>query len=179
MDSDHEQSDEIIENSESLEIDEHHDKEQTAELSQDRLAGGEHQSVEVDENTEPVVQSEQEEPVEEPVSSSVLSDKTNTLNSSLSMETEPGPEGDVAVKLFRFPLGTIKKLVKLDEDVNMVNQDATFLISKATELFVQSLATESFGHTSKNKKKTIQRNDIDTAIETCECLAFLDGAMDD
>ena len=60
-----------------------------------------------------------------------------------------------------------------------IYQDAVFLISKATELFVEALATESFSFTSRNKKKTIQKNDVDTAIETSEALAFLDGAMED
>ena len=58
-------------------------------------------------------------------------------------------------------------------------QDAVFMISKATELFIETLSTEAFSFTSKNKKKTIQKNDVDTAIETTEALAFLDGAMDD
>jgi hypothetical protein len=35
-------------------------------------------------------------------------------------------------------------------------QDAIFLLSKATEFFVESLSGDSFGNTSKNKKKTIQ-----------------------
>ena len=63
--------------------------------------------------------------------------------------------------------------------IHAVFQDATFLISKATELFVECLAEESFGYTSRNKKKTIQKNDVNTAIETTEALAFLDGAMED
>ena len=84
-----------------------------------------------------------------------------------------------AEKMFRFPLGTIKRLVKLDDDVNMVNQEAIFCVSKATEYFIESLAKESFGYTTKNKKKTILKNDVSTAIETVEALAFLDGAMEE
>jgi len=82
-------------------------------------------------------------------------------------------------KLFRFPLGTIKKIVKLDEDVHMVNAEAIFLISKVTEQFIESLAVESFSYTTKNKKKTLMKNDVNTAIETVEALAFLDGAMEE
>ena len=39
-------------------------------------------------------------------------------------------------KLFRFPLGTIKKIVKLDEDVHMVNAEAIFLISKVSIVLI-------------------------------------------
>lgn len=108
---------------------------------------------------------------------SVLSDKTNTLNNSQS--SEGGGAKETQAKLFRFPLGTVKKIVKMDDDVHMASQDAILVISKATELFVASLAAEAFSYTSKNKKKTIQKNDVVTAIETTEALAFLDGAMDD
>ena len=90
--------------------------------------------------------------------------------------------------------------MKLDPDVNMTNQvganyvgkikyaytklkhslysvqDALFLISKATELFVESLTLEA---ASCTKKKTLQKNDVDSAIEKTDILAFLDGAMDD
>ena len=108
-------------------------------------------------------------------SGNILTDKTNRLNAQKSGEGEE----EKVTKLFRFPLGTIKKLVKLDEDVHMASQDAVFIISKASELFIETLSTEAFSFTSKNKKKTIQKNDVDTAIETTEALAFLDGAMED
>ncbi len=81
--------------------------------------------------------------------------------------------------MFRFPLGTIKRIMKLDDDVQMLNQEAILCVTKATEFFIESLAKESFGYTSKNKKKTIMKNDVNTAIETAECLAFLDGAMEE
>merc|ERR550519_1872297 len=104
----------------------------------------------------------------------VLSEVQNTLDPTESQsQAEEAPE-----KLFKFPLGTIKRIMKLDPDLNMTNQDATFLISKATEMFIESLTRESYGYTTKSKKKTIQKNDITTAIETTEILAFLDGAME-
>ncbi|XP_023343466.1 nuclear polyadenylated RNA-binding protein 3 isoform X2 [Eurytemora carolleeae] len=59
-------------------------------------------------------------------SGNILSDKTNTLNTRKKGEEEE----EKRAKLFRFPQGTIKKLVKLDEDVHMASQDAVFMISK-------------------------------------------------
>jgi len=82
-------------------------------------------------------------------------------------------------RLFRLPLNTIKKIVKLDDDVHMANAEAVFLISKVTEHFIESLAVESFSYTTKNKKKTLMKNDVNTAINNVEALAFLDGAMEE
>ena len=76
----------------------------------------------------------------------------------------------------------------------MVNGEAIFLISKATEQFIQCLTLEASHFTSKNKKKTLAKviitctlpvapapaqGDVTTAIESTDCLAFLDGAMED
>jgi len=45
--------------------------------------------------------------------------------------------------------------------------------------FVESLAKEAYCYTEKAKKKTVAKNDVDKAIDTADCLAFLEGAMDD
>ena len=82
-------------------------------------------------------------------------------------------------KLSKLPLGRVKNIMKLDPDVNMASQECVFLISKATELFVDSLAKECYTYTVQNKKKTIAKNDVDTAVEAVDCLAFLEGAIDD
>ena len=67
----------------------------------------------------------------------------------------------------------------LDPDVTMTSSDGVFVISKAVELFVESLAIESYTYTANSKKKTISRQDVEKAIDAVDALAFLDGAMDD
>ena len=37
-------------------------------------------------------------------------------------------EEKAAAKLFRFPLGTVKRIVKLDDDVGMANQVSIYII---------------------------------------------------
>merc|ERR1719447_2103992 len=69
--------------------------------------------------------------VQDNIDSDVLKDSTNT-----------GGE-EVAEKLFRFPQGTIKRVMKLDPEVNLVNAEAIFLVNKATEQFVECLALEA------------------------------------
>ena len=67
--------------------------------------------------------------------------------------------------------------MKLDPDLHIASNEAVFCVTRATELFIASLARESYHCTTENKKKTIQRRDIDMAINTVESLDFLDGAM--
>ena len=67
----------------------------------------------------------------------------------------------------------------IDPDVTMTSSDGVFVISKAVELFVESLAIESYTYTANSKKKTISRQDVEKAIDAVDALAFLDGAMDD
>jgi len=82
-------------------------------------------------------------------------------------------------KLTKFPLARIKHLMKMDPDLNMASQESVYLVSKALEMFVESLAREAYGYTERAKKKTVAKSDVDKAIDTADCLAFLEGAMDD
>ena len=96
-------------------------------------------------------------------------------------ETEGGDDRTPTkgAKLFRFPQGRIKQIMKVDPEVNMVNGEAIFLVNKAVEEFIQCLAVESYHHTASSKKKTIMKDHVLTAIESNDELAFLDGAMED
>lgn len=68
--------------------------------------------------------------------------------------------------------------MKLDPDFGLVSSEAVFLVTKATELFIDSLAKESFVHTAQAKKKTIQKRDVDQAIESVDALMFLEGTIE-
>jgi len=81
-------------------------------------------------------------------------------------------------KLIRFPLARIKNIMKTDPDVTLTSQEAAILIAKATELFIQDLTKEVFGNTVQAKRKTVQRKDLDLAIDRIDALAFLEGTMD-
>ena len=92
-------------------------------------------------------------------------------NSSAKAEAEE--------KLFQFPLGTVKRIIKMDPDVNIISKDSIFLITKALEMFVQSLSIEAYSYTAGAKKKTMSKQDVEKAIDAVDALAFLDGALDD
>ncbi|XP_031630367.1 DNA polymerase epsilon subunit 4 isoform X2 [Contarinia nasturtii] len=80
-------------------------------------------------------------------------------------------------RLVHLPSARIKHIMKVDPDVSLITGECTFLVTKATELFIESLAKEAFTHTSQAKKKTVQKRDVDAAIENVESLMFLEGMM--
>lgn len=82
-------------------------------------------------------------------------------------------------KMTQFPLGRVKNIMKLDPEVNMASQESVFAVTKALEMFVESLAKEAYLYTERAKKKTMAKTDVDKAIDAADCLAFLEGAMDD
>jgi DNA polymerase epsilon subunit 4 len=46
------------------------------------------------------------------------------------------------------------------------------------ELFIESLVKEAYTYTARSKQRTLQKKDIDSAIESADCLAFLEGVLD-
>ncbi|XP_049866479.1 DNA polymerase epsilon subunit 4 [Pectinophora gossypiella] len=77
----------------------------------------------------------------------------------------------------KLAMGRIKNIMKMDPDVNIVQQDAVFLVTKATEMFLETLANETYSYLPKNKK-TINKKELDLAINRVDSLCFLEGAMD-
>jgi len=74
--------------------------------------------------------------------------------------------------------GVIPENRSTDPDVTITSQEAEILIAKATELFIQDLAREVFNFTSQVKRKTVQRKDLEQAIDRIDALAFLEGVFD-
>ena len=71
------------------------------------------------------------------------------------------------------PLARIKKIMKLDDEVQMVSGESPILFSKACELFIIELAYRSWVHTLENNRRTLQRNDISQAISNTDFYDFL------
>ena len=92
---------------------------------------------------------------------------------------EPSVEEPKQEKLTRFPMGRIKHIMKMDPDVRVVTPEATFLVTKSLELFVESLVWEAHRYTEQSRKKTMQKHDVDRAIDGVDALAFLEGAIDE
>ncbi|KAE8719667.1 putative PLE [Hibiscus syriacus] len=64
-----------------------------------------------------------------------------------------------------FPTARVKKIMKLDKDINKVNSEALLLISCSTNLFLQFLAEKSAEVATANKKKTVKLDHLRTAVK--------------
>ena len=76
-------------------------------------------------------------------------------------------------KNHQLPLARIKKIMKTDEDVRMISSEAPVLFAKACEMFILELTLRSWIHSEENKRRTLQRNDIASAITRTDIFDFL------
>ena len=73
------------------------------------------------------------------------------------------------------PLARIKRIMKSDEDVRMISAEAPVLFAKACEIFVLDLSIKAWGAAERNKRRTLQKEDIDEAIRTTDIFDFLEN----
>ncbi|KAK2907844.1 DNA polymerase epsilon subunit 4 [Channa argus] len=96
-----------------------------------------------------------------------------------SGQQQPGPATAVThSRPSKLPLARIKALMKTDPDVSLASQESVFIIAKATELFVEMIAKDALVYAQQGKRKTLQRKDLDNAIEAIDEFAFLEGTLD-
>ncbi|WFD05137.1 CCAAT- binding transcription factor component [Malassezia vespertilionis] len=71
------------------------------------------------------------------------------------------------------PLARIKKVMKNDDEVKMISAEAPILFSRACEIFISDLTCRAFMVAEENKRRTIQRSDIASAIARSDLFDFL------
>ncbi|KAI8332602.1 histone-fold-containing protein [Chlamydoabsidia padenii] len=71
------------------------------------------------------------------------------------------------------PLARIKKVMKTDQDVKMISAEAPVLFAKGCEIFITELTKRAWVHAEENKRRTLQRSDIATAISKTDMCDFL------
>ncbi|KAG5204741.1 hypothetical protein R6Z07F_009440 [Ovis aries] len=76
-------------------------------------------------------------------------------------------------RLVSLPLSRIRVIMKSSPEVSSINQEALVLTAKATELFVQYLATYSYRHGSGKEKKALTYSDLSDTAEGSETFQFL------
>jgi len=76
-------------------------------------------------------------------------------------------------KTHQLPLARIKKIMKSDEDVQMISAEAPVIFAKACDLLISELTLRSWMHTQENKRRTLQRNDLAMAVTKCGVFDFL------
>merc|ERR1712098_76435 len=75
------------------------------------------------------------------------------------------------LKRHEFPIARIKKIMKLDEDVEKISVEAPFLLEKACELLVMELTMRS--QTLNVRRATMTKNDISYAVNSYDQFDFL------
>lgn len=71
------------------------------------------------------------------------------------------------------PLARIKRIMKSDEDVRMISAEAPVLFAKACEMFILELTLRAWCNSEKCKRKTLQKEDIESAIKNTDIFDFL------
>lgn len=91
-------------------------------------------------------------------------------------EIEQIPDNGTGPDVFKtsdLPLARIKKVMKTDSEVKMIAAEAPVLFAKACEIFISELAMRAWIHAKENKRRTLQRSDIATAIQRSDVFDFL------
>ncbi|XP_072303529.1 chromatin accessibility complex protein 1 [Eucyclogobius newberryi] len=94
--------------------------------------------------------------------------KMSQNNSSDKDDPSPGNKKGVSL-----PISRVRLIMKSSPDVSSINQEALFLTTKATELFVQHLAVSSFNTGSGKETKSLSYCDLANTAEETETFHFL------
>ena len=79
-----------------------------------------------------------------------------------------------AVRDLFLPYRSIKRTMKLDPSVGIVQNDAAILVTHATELFIKKLAQDSHEISVKKGRGTIKYDDLAEARAKTKAFSFLD-----
>jgi histone H3/H4 len=71
------------------------------------------------------------------------------------------------------PLARVKRIMRLDKEVKNTAVDACRLVSRATELFVESLVEGAFATMKQQKRKTVKHSDVEHHVLRKPRLEFL------
>ncbi|KAJ1335456.1 nuclear transcription factor Y gamma [Microdochium nivale] len=76
-------------------------------------------------------------------------------------------------KLHQLPLARIKKVMKADPEVKMISAEAPILFAKGCDIFITELTMRAWIHAEENKRRTLQRSDIASALGKSDMFDFL------
>ena len=95
-------------------------------------------------------------------------EEQNSINENLNDESKKEK-----TSFIRFPLAKIKNIIKLDSDIKLCQKDAYTVIGKLTELFLQDLSQGAYSVCKSCKRKTINLEDINSAIKMNPKMGFI------
>lgn len=84
-------------------------------------------------------------------------------------------QSDNEFKSHSLPIARIKKVMKSDDDVKslMISAEAPMIFAKACEIFIEELTLRAWMHAEENKRRTLQKSDIATAVSKSDMYDFL------
>ena len=100
-------------------------------------------------------------------------DEQNSQNSKDENNNELNDTKKEKNPLMRYPLAKIKNIMKLDTDIKLCQKDAYIVIGKLTEFFLQDLAQGAYNICKSCKRKTINLEDINSAIKMNPKMGFI------
>ncbi|KAJ2031833.1 hypothetical protein IWW57_000520 [Coemansia sp. S610] len=71
------------------------------------------------------------------------------------------------------PAARVRRIIKEDKDIFACGPESLFLISRATEYFIDCLVRESYEFSRLDKRKTVQYKDMAKAVQSIEPYDFL------
>ena len=86
---------------------------------------------------------------------------------------EAADDGDDAAPDTSLPLARVKRIMKLDKEVKHAAVDACKCVTRATELFLESLVEGAFASMKAQKRKTIKYQDVEHHVLRKQRLEFL------
>jgi len=95
-------------------------------------------------------------------------EEQNSQNENINEESKKEK-----TSFIRYPLAKIKNIIKLDSDIKLCQKDSYTVIGKLTELFLQDLAQSAYSVCKSCKRKTINLEDINSAIKMNPKMGFI------
>ncbi|XP_057309235.1 chromatin accessibility complex protein 1-like [Hydractinia symbiolongicarpus] len=89
-----------------------------------------------------------------------------------SSDTEQDDKGKTPNKLLQLPMARVKTIMRSSPDLGNVSQEGYYMITKATELFVQYLAQKAYA--GAQKENFVDYNSLSKLVQTDESLEFLE-----
>jgi len=106
-------------------------------------------------------------------SNSEVSDNPAT-DSGKKKRYNDGRPRQPAAKGLTIPFRTIKRIMKIDTDIGIVQNDAAIVATAALELFVKDFATKSLEIAKRKGRNTIKYDDVAEVRANDRSLGFLD-----
>ncbi|KAI1727726.1 histone-like transcription factor (CBF/NF-Y) and archaeal histone domain-containing protein [Ditylenchus destructor] len=97
------------------------------------------------------------------------------------MEADPeicGNELEDSCLKTQLPQSRIRKICKMDPDLNSISSEAVTVITLGAEAYVKLLGKAAFDFTKTENRKTIQMKDIDRCIKKNWMFSILEDALD-